>query len=130
MREVYSENLLYEPILRILTARGCRAKCEFPCKGLERLGRGDKRRLDFKVDDCGRAIAIEVKWAKSSKLNVTRDLEKLKWFKNNYPKSPAYLCVFGTKSKIEHLVLSMKLPEIGRAVYCDVGKTKYGCRFF
>jgi hypothetical protein len=85
MREAYSEYLLYEPILRILTAKGCKAQCEFPCKDLGRPGRGDKRRLDFKVDVGGKSFAIEVKWAKKRLLNIQRDVEKLEWFKRNYP---------------------------------------------
>jgi hypothetical protein len=130
MREAYSEYLLYEPILRILTARDCKVRCEFPCAGLGRPG-GDKRRLDFKVESRQGEFAIEVKWAKKRTANVARDLEKLLWFKEANPRSAAYLCVFGTKSKIEHLVLRpRRLTEVGKPVYCDVRKTIYGCRFY
>ncbi len=130
MREAYSEYLLYEPILRILTARGCKVRCEFPCAELGRPG-GDKRRLDFKVETPQGDFAIEVKWAKKRTANIERDLEKLDWFKKAYPRSAAYLCVFGTKSKIQHLILRPKrLTEIGKAVCCDVRKTIYGCRFY
>jgi hypothetical protein len=35
MNESFSEYVLYEPTLRILTARGFSVKCEFPCLGLK-----------------------------------------------------------------------------------------------
>lgn len=34
MNEAFSEYVLYEPMLRILTARKFKVRCEFLCKGL------------------------------------------------------------------------------------------------
>ena len=44
MNESFSEYLLYEPILRILTARGFTVQCEVVCPGLQlrRIGVGPR----------------------------------------------------------------------------------------
>lgn len=131
MNEAYSEYILYEPILRILTALGCKADCEVPCKGLQANGKGDKKRIDFVATRNGSKFALEVKWAKSARLDVARDYEKLKWFKNNNHSAEAYLCVFGRKSHIEAVRLKPSTyREIGQSVIADVGKTRYGCRIY
>ena len=48
MNQAFSEYVLYEPILRILTARGYNVECEVPCAGLlKNDGKGDFKRIDF-----------------------------------------------------------------------------------
>jgi hypothetical protein len=130
MHEAYSEYLLYEPVLRILTAKSCMAKCEFACNGLGGNGRGDKRRIDFKVSRDGSDFAMEVKWIRKIVPKFDRDLEKLLWFKKEYKGSMAFLCVFGTKSMIERMKAPQGTKEVGKAVFSDVGRTRYGCRIF
>ncbi len=131
MNEAYSEYILYEPILRILTALGCQASCEVPCRGLQVSGKGDKKRIDFVAKRNGSMFALEVKWAKTARLDVTRDYQKLKWFKDTNRGAEAYLCVFGRKSHIDALTLKpSEYREIGRPVIADVGKTRYGCRIY
>ncbi|MGD0649779.1 MAG: hypothetical protein ABSA97_01315 [Verrucomicrobiia bacterium] len=118
MKQAYSEYLLYEPILRILTAHGCRVVCEYPCKGLGGSGPGDKRRIDFKASHDNLDFVIEVKWAKAVRINIQRDCEKLAWFKATHPGSAAYLCVFGRRKYVEGLNLrSDSLREVGSAVF-------------
>ena len=131
MGQAFSEYVLYEPILRVLMARRFQVQCEYECPGIRQPKRGDKKRLDFFVTGLGIEFAMEVKWAKSSTINVTRDLEKLEAFRRAVPAAMAFLCVFGRKSFIEALDLSEHpLREKGKAVYADLRRTKYGCRIF
>ena len=131
MRQVYSEYLLYEPILRILTAYGCNVSCEYACEGLGERVQGDKRRIDFKVTQNDWDFAMEVKWAKKCQINIKGDYEKLMWFTQKYPKSDAYLCVFGRHKHLESLNLPrVSFREAGSARYADVTQTHYGCRIF
>src|SRR6267378_2397236 len=81
MNQAFSEYVLYEPILRILTARGYEVECEVACPGLSKNdGKGDLKRIDFVAKGHGIKFAVEVKWAKKKKLDVKNDLEKLCWF--------------------------------------------------
>ena len=74
MNESFSEYVLYEPILRVLTARSYTVKCEVPCPGIQKPHRGDWKRLDFVASKNGLTFAMEVKWAKTTKPNITQDL--------------------------------------------------------
>lgn len=74
---------------------------------------------------------MEVKWAKSDRVDVTRDMEKLEAFCEAMPGATAYLCVFGRKSFVENIDMGdCRLKEKGKAVYADLRRTKYGCRIF
>lgn len=131
MNKAFSEYVLYEPILRILTARGYTVECEYECPGIEQPAQGDKKRLDFYAIGKTTQFALEVKWAKSNHPDVTRDTEKLKAFLGATPNSFALLCVFGTKSRLENLYLDPDdFKEWGKAVYADLRKTKYACRIY
>jgi hypothetical protein len=66
MNSAFSEYVLYEPVLRILTARGYKVQCEFPCPGLPKSACGDHKRIDFEVTSHDQRFALEVKWAKRS----------------------------------------------------------------
>lgn len=131
MNEAFSEFVLYEPTLRILTARGFGVQCEYPCPGFEKNGPGDHKKIDFVAEGNGERFAIEMKWAKRKIINVSGDIEKLKKYSENVDNSKAYLCVFGRKSHIHELDLKTKeLREQGKAVYAEFGVTKYGCRVY
>jgi hypothetical protein len=133
MNQAFSEYVLYEPILRILTARGYTVSCEFPCPRMTRDGggRGDQKRIDFDVTDHNSRFAIEVKWARRKRLDVKGDYVKLCWYSGCIKGSRSFLCVFGRKSHIENIVLKNgSFSEIGKAVYADFGVTKYGCRMY
>ncbi len=130
MNEAFSEYVLYEPMLRILTARGYSVKCEYECPGFERRGVGDKKRLDFLAEGHSIVLAIEVKWAKSTSPNITRDLEKLSALNAKNPSWIPLLCVFGRQSHLKKLKIHEGFEERGKAVYADLRKTKYGCRIF
>lgn len=131
MNEAFSEYVLYEPMLRILTARGFKVQCEFPCPGFKKDEPGDHKKIDFVAERNGENFAIETKWAKKKSIDVSGDIEKLKKYSKNVESSEAYLCVFGRKSHIFELKLkTTDIKERGKAVYAEFGVTKYGCRFY
>ena len=43
MNQAFSEYVLYEPLLRILTTRGYKVECESECPGIQRPGSGDRK---------------------------------------------------------------------------------------
>ena len=129
MNEAFSEYVLYEPDLRILTARSFRVQCEYPCPGFNKNGPGDYKKIDFVAKGNAESFAFEMKWAKKSNINVSGDVEKLQKYKEHNKASRAFLCVFGRKSHIENLNLGNNgLKEQGKAVFAAFGVTKYGCR--
>jgi len=131
MNTAFSEYVLYEPILRILTARNYSARCEVACPGIRHASTGDRKRIDFEAEGCGLHLAIEVKWAKSRRLSVAKDREKLVAFREAVPGARCFLCVFGRQSYIRDLtLLSSGFKELGRPVFADFGITIYGCRIF
>lgn len=133
MNESFSEYVLYEPILRILTARRYVVACEVECPGIVHPPKGDRKRLDFVVVGPGLEFALEVKWAKSRRLDVAKDHEKLVAFSQARKEAgaKAFLCVFGKKSDVADVVLSPNdFQERGGAVFAEFGITRYGCRVF
>lgn len=131
MNESFSEYILYEPTLRILTTRGFTVQCEHPCPGFQKKGRGDVKKLDFVATANGITFAIEMKWAQKKNLNIEADVEKLKFFQTANPSSQGFICVFGKKSILENICLvPAGLREQGNAVYTEFGVTKYGCRTY
>jgi Holliday junction resolvase len=131
MNQAFSEYVLYEPILRILTARGFSVDCEYECPGIKHPTQGDRKRIDFRATGHDLELAIEVKWAKSEKPNIKRDVEKLQAFIATRPQALALLCVFGRKTYLEVIELQGgAFKERGTALYADLKKTRYGCRIF
>ncbi len=125
---VYSEYLLYEPMLRIFQAKGYHTHCEFT---IENSGKGDNKRIDFRVKKDLIEFAIEVKWARSKTINVDNDIDKLIMYNNKY-KSNGYILVFGYFSDIQNLKFSnnKKYISSGKIVHWDSGKTNYAARWF
>lgn len=132
MNQSFSEYVLYEPILRILTARGYDVECEVACPGLSlNHGKGDLKRIDFVAKGHGAQFAFEVKWAKKKNLDAKNDFDKLCWFQTCNSTSPCFLLVFGKKSDLESIRLKpARFTERGDAVYAEFRKTRYGCRVF
>ena len=139
MNAVFTEYMLYEPILRILTTRGYGVKPEFECPNIEQPEIGDKRKLDFVVEGHGHILAIEVKWTDTRTVDVEEDLLKLVAYKNAAAGNRSFLCIFGKYSKIHDLRFSkfhddslaaMKHKEFGGPVFAKLKKTQYGCRVF
>lgn len=132
MNKSFSEYVLYEPILRILTARSYSVNCEVECPGVFQPQTGDRKRLDFVAEGHGVQFAMEVKWVKSPSVNVTNDHSKLAAFLcSSQGPSRAFLCVFGRESHIGKLTLRPNLfEERGGAIVARFGVTRYGCRIF
>jgi len=133
MNQAFSEYVLYEPILRILTARGYTVNIEFPCPGLTRAGggRGDQKKIDFDAQGHKSRLALEIKWARSQRLDVRADYAKLCSYHSSTKASRCFLCIFGRRSHIQYIVLNNgSFREMGKAVYADFGVTKYGCRIY
>lgn len=131
MNEAFSEYVLYEPILRILSARGFGVECEVVCPGFERAGAGDYKKIDFVAKSGNAHFALEIKWARNNRPKVTPDIEKLQRFRSERARAFGFLCIFGTKSSLSDLrPLGTELHERGTAVYAEFGITKYGCRIF
>lgn len=138
MNHAFSEYVLYEPCLRILTAIQYEVTCEVPCPGLIGVGQGDKKKIDF-VATGPSTFAMEVKWARSQTINVQKDVNKMFHYKAAVAGSRAFLCVFGKKSKIENLAFSAftlplltnaNLVEVGTPIYAEFRTTVYGCRIY
>jgi Holliday junction resolvase len=130
MNSAFSEYVLYEPILRILMARGFNVECEYAHDGIKQGKNGDKKRIDFYAYKENKRMAIEVKWLKNAKLNIDNDKQKLVEIISSDNTITPLLCVFGRKKYLEPLIVEESLKERGNAVFADLGKTRYGCRIF
>jgi len=129
MNSAFSEYVLYEPMLRILTARGYEVECEYAMPNNEQ---GDDPRIDFVGNhhDNGR-IAIEVKWKKHINPQIQNDFQKLSNYHHQNGDASCFLCVFGRRSHIEGWVPNVnQFVEFGDPVYADFGQTRFGCRIF
>lgn len=131
MNPIFTEYLLYEPILRILAGREYLVECEYECPGIEQPKKGDKKRIDFVARKGDVHFALEVKWAKAKRVIVSRDLKKLQAFQNEFPEAKSFLCIFGRKRHIENLRhLDEDFWERGEMVTADFKKTRFSCRVF
>lgn len=131
MNESFSEYLLYEPILRVMTARKYSVKCEAICPGIQQPRTGDKKRLDFVARGRQLAFAIEVKWVKTATPNIKSDIEKLTACLKTERDWRAFLLLFGTKNCINKFKPNdTRLKEKGKIRIADLGKTKFGCRIY
>jgi len=131
MNQAFSEYVLYEPMLRILTARNYAVICEHICPGIEQPLRGDKKRLDFFASKEGSQFTIEVKWITSNRLSINSDTEKLQAFAQSTPGALAFLLLFGKKSLVSKAKVDKSIyKEWGTLVFADLRKTKYGCRVY
>jgi len=132
MNEAFSEYVLYEPILRILTAQGYKVESEVKCPNIEQpLDGGDYKKIDFEIQGHNLQFAMEVKWAKRRKLDIKGDYEKLAAYRLNSRYRRSFLCVFGVWSAIENLDLSNdNFKSHGELICVDFGRTKYGCRIY
>jgi len=127
---VYSEYLLYEPLLRIVQAQGYSANCEVavPCSV---TGKGDKKRIDFVLKRGADHAAVEVKWIKSARPNIVKDVNKLV----SYGKSTGasgYVLLFGQSGYFCNLSVNAGQKPIAhiKPVEWKPGRTKYSACWF
>jgi hypothetical protein len=141
--EAFSEYVLYEPIVRILLARGFTVQSEVEAP-VPQPARGDKKRLDFVfVGPDGSEFALEVKWAKAGgpadaprpadaqpwTLDVSADYEKLAAFAHAPRRS--FLCVFARDSHLNGMTLDpANFVDLGSKVTASFGTTAYSCLMF
>jgi hypothetical protein len=132
MNESFSEYVLYEPILRILTARNYLVECEVACPGIKHPAVGDHKRIDFVAKLGNQGFALEVKWASRRSLDVNGDYLKLDaYLKECSGMGRAFLCVFGRQSVVANIELKPKhFVEQGKRATADLGVTRYSCRVF
>jgi hypothetical protein len=131
MNESFSEYILYEPILRILTARGFHVKSEVPCPGIQKVGPGDFKKIDFVATHSRGSFSLEVKWAKARRVNDQIDVVKLLSFIESGDNRRGFLCVFGRRSVIQGVSFASGTHiEQGNPVYAEFGVTRFGCRIF
>lgn len=121
---------MYEPTLRVLVAQGWSVQCEYPCPGYAKNTTGDLRRIDFvakRGDDF--SIALELKWVRKRRVDLTRDVEKLAQYKQANDSSRVFVMLFGRKSVVSHMVdIDQGLVERGKPVIAEFGVTRFGCR--
>lgn len=125
--EVYSEYLLYEPILRIAQSKGFSVQCEFP---VSQGARGDAKRIDFDLlhKERGERVGLEVKWVKKNIRNFDADVEKLQTHCQQKD-APGYLLIFGPKKFVSNSGPTKFLSQ-GKLVEWSAGKTHYAARWF
>ena len=127
----FSEYVLYEPILRILMSRGYAVRCEFPCPGIPKPARGDRKKVDFEATKADLRFALEVKWAREQRLSIANDYKKLATFHEADSTSHSFLCIFGRMSDIsKDIPMKDEFTEKGSPIYADFYRTKYGCRIY
>lgn len=133
---VFSEYVLYEPTLRILSACDYEVKCEVECPNVQHPLRGDKLKLDFVAEGHGVKCAIEMKWTDARTLKIENDIYKLHGFKRDDPANRAFLCIFGIERHLSDIRFSAfndadleSLPrnEVRKGVYAMLQRTTYGC---
>lgn len=130
METSFSEYVLYEPILRILTALGYSVSCEHRCPGFDSRSRGDKKRVDFYAKKQGSVFAMEVKWVKKKNTDFSKDVEKLRQCREADPRSRALLCAFGKKEVLDGLDLKKLGVHKMRGKPTYFKRKKYGCLVF
>lgn len=127
---IYSEYLLYEPFLRIAQAQGYITNCEVPVAKSD-SGKGDKKRIDFVLANEKELLGIEVKWIKSTKPNILKDVEKLLVYQRTTGAS-GYVLLFGQSGYFKDLMPHAGRPFIshGKLVSWIAGRTKYSAQWF
>jgi hypothetical protein len=106
MNSTFSEYVLYEPILRILTARGYAAQSEVVAPGIPRNATGDPQRIDFVAKKANHQFALEVKWSKHQRVNAVRDHNKLIKYRESKNGSRGFLCIFGRSNHIDNISIN------------------------
>lgn len=127
---VYSEYLLYEPLLRIAQAQGYLPSCEVAVAA-SASGKGDKKRIDFVLKKNTEHLAIEVKWIKTKKPNIIEDVKKLVTY-NAKTTASGYVILFGPSRYFADLAPNsmQQHKSSGKLISWDPGRTKYSARWF
>lgn len=139
---VFTEYLLYEPILSILRHQKFDVECEVPWAGPAAKEGGDPRRIDFLATKDGLTVALEVKWlrwgngAARDYLDIERDTDKLIKAREAKQAHRCFLCVFGKHSQIVRFRGAKVQAQIDKydealpPLYADFRRTIFGSRIF
>lgn len=127
---IYSEYLLYEPLLRIAQAQGYTVACEVAVSSSV-SGRGDKKRLDFVFKRGSEFFGVEVKWIRAKNPNIVKDVNKLIAF-NSETGASGYVLFFGQSGYFSNLTPTAEKSclKTGKLVCWNPGRTKYSARWF
>ena len=129
---IYSEYLLYEPLMRIAQAKEYSVRCEYP---VSKGPKGDAKRIDFLLTKNGIGIGIEVKWLGGSSVAYGKDQDKLAVLRDTNVISEGYLLLFGTAKRVEgairklHTKGKISRRDLGRMVRWNSGHTSYGASY-
>jgi hypothetical protein len=126
---VYSEYLLYEPLLRIAKSQGYTARCEVPVPRING-GVGDHPRIDFYLQRSHDRLGLEVKWIKSKSSDISKDVNKLRSF-NIQTGAKGYVLLFGRSSFFGSLKPKYTGTEMswGTPVRWNAKRTDYSARW-
>ena len=126
---VYSEYLLYEPLLRIAKSQRYTARCEVPVPKRVAAA-GDHPRIDFSLERGNDLLGLEVKWVKSRAPNIIKDAEKLRDF-HSQTGAKGYVLLFGRSSLFVKLQpkLTGALKSSGGVVRWNAKKTDYSAQW-
>ena len=139
---VFTEYLLYEPILRILSQMKYSVECEVPWAGHVAKSKSDPMRIDFVAKKGKLKIALEVKWLrwpdtkKHGYLDIERDTEKLIEELKKKHSNRCFLCIFGRHTQINSFHGKKVQPHIAKydealpPLYADLRRTTFGSRIF
>jgi hypothetical protein len=132
-RAIYSEYLLYEPLLRIAQAKQFDVACEVPVNVPKALGaspKGDKKRMDFYLVRGEIRFGLEVKWPETEKPNLENDAIKL--IQNAADtRSEGYVLLFGKEEYITNLAPVCTKPSLAErdAMVWSTGRTAYAAKW-
>lgn len=134
MASSFSEYVLYEPALRILSHRGFTVICEYPCPNIVQPTKGDKKKLDFYAVHQlhGIEIALEFKWFKKANVDVSGDTAKLQAFRQDPARVGArsFLLAFGTHHVVDAMTLGSPYIKIRSLKNAYLNQTNFACQTY
>jgi hypothetical protein len=134
MQTSFSEYVLYEPTLRILSARGYVARCEEECQNWVYDRGGDKKRIDFYAEGHEMRLGIEMKWTDEPVVQIGNDIQKLCTFMRTTG-NRGFLIIFGVIRALKDVDLrtvgyelpKYELVKVGDWEKVDFKRTQYSC---
>lgn len=136
LSEAYSEYLLYDPIVRICKDKNWKVKSEY--KVDNRVGQGDKKRIDFLCShkkDANYQIGLEVKYLKDpdQKVYIEKDVSKLRQLKEftKFDRLKGFIIIAGNHSTkncsyIDKLIDEFELEKFYSISLMNQFKKNYG----
>lgn len=132
MESSFSEYVLYEPALRILTHCGFVVQCEYPCPNIQHAKVGDKKRLDLYATHAALNfdIAIEIKWFETGKEVYSGDEMKLKAFVSQNGDHRGFFLAFGTSDLLSQMKILPPFQPIRSLKHSELKQSSYACQTY